>query len=38
MSVAELKARMEQEVRERRIRQVSTASAGLADSGAKYAE
>jgi threonyl-tRNA synthetase len=38
MPVAELRRRLEDEVRERRIRQVSTASAGLADSGAKYAE
>jgi threonyl-tRNA synthetase len=38
MTVAELRRRLEEEVRERRIRQVSTASAGLADSGAKYGE
>jgi threonyl-tRNA synthetase len=38
MSLAELVARLEQEVRERTIRQVSTATAGLADGGAKYAE
>jgi len=38
MTVTELRQRLEEEVRERRIRQVSTASAGLADSGAKYGE
>jgi hypothetical protein len=36
--IVELKARLEQEVRDKRIRQVSTASAGLADSGAKFGE
>jgi threonyl-tRNA synthetase len=34
--LAEVIARLQQEVRERRIRQVSTASAGLTDSGAKF--
>jgi threonyl-tRNA synthetase len=38
MTVAELRRRLEDEVRDKRIRQVSTASAGLADSGAKYGE
>jgi threonyl-tRNA synthetase len=38
MPVAELAARLEAEVREKRIRQVSTASAGLADNTARYAE
>jgi threonyl-tRNA synthetase len=38
MPVAELAARLEKEVRERRIRQVSTASAGLSDTGAKFSE
>ncbi len=38
MTIPELLAKLEQEVRERTIRQVSTASAGLADSTAKYAE
>jgi threonyl-tRNA synthetase len=38
MPVAELVARLEQEVREKRIRQVSTATAGLDDSGAKFAD
>jgi threonyl-tRNA synthetase len=38
MPLAELLARLDREVREKRIRQVSTASAGLSDSGAKYAE
>ncbi len=37
LPVAELVARLEQEVKEKRIRQVSTASAGLADTGAKFA-
>ena len=37
MSVAELIKRLEAEVRERRIRQVSTATAGLSDATAKYA-
>jgi threonyl-tRNA synthetase len=36
MTVAELLARLEAEVRDKRIRQVSTGSAGLADTGAKY--
>ena len=36
--VADLLARLEKEVKEKKIRQVSTASAGLADSGAKYGE
>ncbi len=38
MHVGELMARLDQEVREKRVRQVSTASAGLTDSKAKYAE
>lgn len=38
MAVTDLLARLEKEIREKRIRQVSTASAGLADSGAKYGE
>jgi threonyl-tRNA synthetase len=38
MTVPELLKRLEQEVREKRIRQVSTASAGLADSGAQYSD
>ncbi len=38
MPVAELAARLEAEVREKRIRSVSTASAGLADNTARYAE
>lgn len=38
MTVAELRRRLDEEVRDKRIRQVSTASAGLADSGAKYGE
>jgi threonyl-tRNA synthetase len=37
MPVAELIARLADEIKEKRIRQVSTASAGLADSGAKFA-
>ena len=36
VSIADLAARLEAEVRERRIRQVSTASAGLSDSSAKF--
>jgi threonyl-tRNA synthetase len=36
--VAEFIRRIEDEVREKRIRQVSTASAGLADTGAKFAD
>src|SRR5262249_12364063 len=38
MPLEELLARLEAEVRERRIRQVSTATAGLSDSSAKHAE
>jgi threonyl-tRNA synthetase len=38
MPVAELVARLEREVRERTIRQTSTATAGLTEGGAKYAE
>jgi threonyl-tRNA synthetase len=38
LPLEELLSRLEEEVRERRIRQVSTASAGLSDTGAKYAE
>jgi threonyl-tRNA synthetase len=38
MSVDELVRRLETEVREKRIRSVSTASAGLADSTAKFGE
>ncbi|MBI1913195.1 MAG: threonine--tRNA ligase [Planctomycetes bacterium] len=38
MPVAELVARLEAEVREKRIRQVSTATTGLADDTARYAE
>jgi threonyl-tRNA synthetase len=38
MTVSEFVNRMEKEVRERTIRQVSTASAGLAEGGAKYSE
>ncbi len=38
MSVAALLERLEKEVREKTIRQVSTATAGLAEGGAKYAE
>jgi threonyl-tRNA synthetase len=38
MSVRELLARLEAEVREKRIRQVSTASAGLSDAGAQFAD
>src|SRR5262249_12363052 len=38
MTLAELLNRLDREVRERTIRQVSTASAGLAEGGAKYAE
>jgi threonyl-tRNA synthetase len=37
-SLAEVIALLEREVREKRIRQVSTASAGLTDAGAKFAE
>ncbi len=38
MSVAELVKRLGDEVKERRIRQVSTASAGLSDRGAQFAD
>jgi threonyl-tRNA synthetase len=38
MPVAELVRRLGDEVRERRIRQVSTASAGLAERGAQIAD
>jgi threonyl-tRNA synthetase len=38
MTVAALLERLDREVREKSIRQVSTASAGLADAGAKYGE
>ncbi len=38
MSIAELVKRLTDEVQERRIRQVSTASAGLADRGAQFAD
>jgi threonyl-tRNA synthetase len=38
MPVVELIARLEGEVREKRIRQVSTATAGLADNTARFAE
>jgi threonyl-tRNA synthetase len=38
MSVAELIKRLGEEVKERRIRQVSTASAGLSDRGAQFAD
>jgi threonyl-tRNA synthetase len=38
MTVAELVKRLSEEVRDKRIRQVSTASTGLADNTAKYAE
>jgi threonyl-tRNA synthetase len=38
MTVAELVKRLTEEVKEKRIRQVSTASAGLADTGAKFAD
>lgn len=38
MTMAEVLKRFEQEVKERKIRQVSKASAGLADSGAKFGE
>jgi threonyl-tRNA synthetase len=36
MPVAEVVARLKEEVEKKTIRQVSTASAGLSDSGAKY--
>jgi threonyl-tRNA synthetase len=38
MSIAELVKRLGDEVKERRIRQVSTASAGLSDRGAQFAD
>jgi threonyl-tRNA synthetase len=38
MSIAELVKRLGEEVKERRIRQVSTASAGLPDRGAQFAD
>jgi threonyl-tRNA synthetase len=38
MSVPELLTRLDRELDEKRIRQVSTATAGLADSGAKFGE
>jgi threonyl-tRNA synthetase len=38
MTLAELIHRLSDEVKERRIRQVSTASAGLADRGAQFAD
>ncbi len=38
MSVAELTKRLADEVKERRIRQVSTANAGLSDRGAQFAD
>jgi len=38
MTFTELVNRLEREVRERTIRQVSTAIAGLGDGGAKYGE
>jgi threonyl-tRNA synthetase len=38
MTLGQLVARLEQEVRDRTIRQVSTTTAGLAEGGAKYAE
>lgn len=38
LPLADLVARLEQEVRERTIRQTSTATAGLTEGGAKYAE
>ena len=38
MALPELLKRLDQEVKEKRIRQVSTATAGLADSTAKYVE
>ena len=38
MPVAEFVARLEAEIADKRIRSVSTASAGLADTGAKFAE
>jgi threonyl-tRNA synthetase len=38
LPVAELVARLEKEVREKTIRQTSTATAGLTEGGAKYGE
>ena len=38
LPVAELIARLEKEVRERTIRQTSSATAGLTEGGAKYGE
>jgi threonyl-tRNA synthetase len=38
MTVAELGRRLTEEVKERRIRQVSTATAGLTDRGARFAD
>ena len=38
LPVAEVVARLEREVKEKRIRQVSTGTAGLADRSAKYGE
>jgi threonyl-tRNA synthetase len=38
MPVAELLARLDREIKEKRIRQVSTATAGLTDSGAKFGD
>jgi threonyl-tRNA synthetase len=38
MPLAQLITRLDAEVKEKRIRQISTASAGLADTGAKYGE
>ena len=38
LALAEVVARLEQEVRERTIRQTSTATAGLTEGGAKYGE
>jgi threonyl-tRNA synthetase len=38
MTLAELLARLEREVKEKRIRQVSSGNAGLADQGAKFAD
>jgi hypothetical protein len=38
VAIADVIARFRQEVDEKRIRQVSTATAGLTDSGQKFAE
>ena len=38
MTVADLVARLEREIKEKRIRQVSTASAGLTDDKPKFGE